>query len=422
MLLSDEACGRNTALFKLLIDKGAVNINCKDDKEVTPLHFSMRNSNKEMALILLERPSINVMAQNKGGQTALHFLMASTPFVESTVILLMQKLIQKNPEILEVKDLKGKTALDIAKEKNKSISIQIILNSKNLIAEKEKLSVLLKGSLSEWRDYLNSNAFQDLEKKLQDIKKSIASFDTQLQTLERKSRGTTLDFQSEKELLAQLKNCAEQLETIAEKKKLSTSLKSSLSEWKAYLNSNAFQDLEKKLQDIKKSIASFDTQLQTLERKSRGTTLDFQSEKELLAQLKNCAEQLDIQKRRQASGTSSQDGRKFETNRSNIFNLDLKDIPSNIESIFKKVFNEMSLHDYEALASTADVDQKAMEKLSGFLKEELRKLNDSFSFEKSLGKIQRLFHPDKLVSFDETIQKKGEILARLINQIKARQK
>ena len=109
------ACeNENLNCIKLLLDMGA-DICASNEHKDTPLHYAARNSFSQAgAVLLLLKAGANVNELNTDGQTALHYA------AQKGNIFCMQVLLDHGCDP-EKRDIDGKTADDILRDKNLSL-------------------------------------------------------------------------------------------------------------------------------------------------------------------------------------------------------------------------------------------------------------------------------------------------------------
>jgi serine/threonine protein kinase len=145
-LLKASGVGNVEEVKKLL--KEEANVNAKDERDNTPLHFAASNGYIEVVKLLIENGAY-VNAKNKNGSTPLHYA-ANKGHIEVFKLLLEHGA---NPNI---KNNNGKTAIDLAREKGYSEIVKLIeefkhfqiLNieaSKLFVNEWGKIVVKIKG-------------------------------------------------------------------------------------------------------------------------------------------------------------------------------------------------------------------------------------------------------------------------------------
>lgn len=120
------ACDRGCVeTIKLLLSHGA-NVNILNDHNVAPLHLTSLYGHTEATKLLLENGA-DVNAKDIYGDTPLHQVALGNRSNVETAIYLIGHGANKN-----IKNDKGKTAYDIAKEKNRFDLVPVLNNDDNI--------------------------------------------------------------------------------------------------------------------------------------------------------------------------------------------------------------------------------------------------------------------------------------------------
>jgi ankyrin repeat protein len=134
-----DICGRTAlhiAAFKsdfdvvqMLVDAAHIAVNCRDNKDCTPLHYAMYDGDQEShedvsrcVELLLERGA-DVVAQNNRGSTPLH--LAASNMSGKTIRLLI-----KNGAKINLQNSKNQTALHIASRRGHLDIVRLLLDHK----------------------------------------------------------------------------------------------------------------------------------------------------------------------------------------------------------------------------------------------------------------------------------------------------
>ncbi len=97
---------KHIRIVQLLCDAGA-RVNCKDSKNLTPLHYACRSNSQEAVAILLEHQAV-VNSRDINWQSPLHICAIYNSV--SCARLLLEKL-RENTTSIDVSDRQGRSAL-----------------------------------------------------------------------------------------------------------------------------------------------------------------------------------------------------------------------------------------------------------------------------------------------------------------------
>ena len=111
---------RNTKMVAELIRKGVLAEN--NDKEYFPLHLAAHKGSGEIVSLLLDRQPNLINVKDIDGNTALHIA------AQEGRELIVSLLLDRQPDLINVKDIEGNTALHIAAQEDRDGITELLLN------------------------------------------------------------------------------------------------------------------------------------------------------------------------------------------------------------------------------------------------------------------------------------------------------
>ncbi len=115
MYVEEDGIFFNMNKIKRLIEEGA-DVNAKDDNGDLPLHYAVRNDNRDLVELLIEEGA-DVNTKDKDGQSPLHWAKSEE---------IAELLIEEGADV-NAKDDEGRSPLELAVERNNRDTVYLLL-------------------------------------------------------------------------------------------------------------------------------------------------------------------------------------------------------------------------------------------------------------------------------------------------------